>query len=106
MTGDFFQLPPVNKGGEPNFVFEAETWKDAIHKSINLSKVFRQRDESESRILLYRPGDSELMSHLSQAFVKMLNEMRFGTLTAQSIARFESLRTPRRYDDGIEPTSL
>lgn len=40
------------------------------------------------------------------AFVKMLNEMRFGTLTAQSIAKFESLRTPRRYDDGIEPTSL
>jgi hypothetical protein len=47
VTGDFFQLPPVNKGGEPNFVFEAETWKEAIHKSINLTKVFRQRDESE-----------------------------------------------------------
>ncbi|KAI5452107.1 DNA helicase [Naganishia albida] len=85
VTGDFFQLPPVNKGGEPNFVFEAETWKEAIHKSINLTKVFRQRDET---------------------FVRMLNEMRFGTLTAQSIARFESLRTARRYDDGIEPTSL
>lgn len=49
VTGDFFQLPPVNKGGEPNFVFEAETWKEAIHKSINLTKVFRQRDESELR---------------------------------------------------------
>ncbi|GHJ87381.1 hypothetical protein NliqN6_3783 [Naganishia liquefaciens] len=85
VTGDFFQLPPVNKGGEPNFVFEAETWEEAIDKSINLTKVFRQRDET---------------------FVKMLNEMRFGTLTAQSIAKFESLRTPRRYNDGIEPTSL
>lgn len=50
VTGDFFQLPPVNKGGEPNFVFEAETWEEAIHKSINLTKVFRQRDESMWRL--------------------------------------------------------
>jgi ATP-dependent DNA helicase PIF1 len=105
VTGDFFQLPPVNKGGEPNFVFEAETWKEAIHKSINLTKVFRQRDESKLNIHqvdLVILADEPYLS----AFVKMLNEMRFGTLTAQSIARFESLRTARRYDDGIEPTSL
>jgi ATP-dependent DNA helicase PIF1 len=50
VTGDFFQLPPVNKGGEPNFVFEAETWEESIHKSINLTKVFRQRDESTCRL--------------------------------------------------------
>lgn len=36
----------------------------------------------------------------------MLNEMRFGRLSEQSIAKFKSLSRPILYDDGIEPTEL
>lgn len=49
LTGDFFQLPPVTKGGAvPNFVFEAETWDDTIGENLyNLERVFRQKDQSK-----------------------------------------------------------
>lgn len=36
----------------------------------------------------------------------MLNEMRFGQLTAQSVAEFQKLSRPIHYNDGIEPTEL
>lgn len=49
VTGDFFQLPPVTKGGaQPKFCFDAQTWAESISMSVNLTKVFRQKDESES----------------------------------------------------------
>jgi len=47
VTGDFFQLPPVTKGGgQPKFCFEAQTWDETIDLSVNLTKVFRQKDQS------------------------------------------------------------
>ncbi|WWD20773.1 hypothetical protein CI109_105250 [Kwoniella shandongensis] len=86
VTGDFFQLPPVTKGGAaPKFCFEAEMWDETIHMSVNLTKVFRQKD---------------------QRFVDMLNEMRFGRLSPQSIASFKALSRTIIYDDTIEPTEL
>lgn len=36
----------------------------------------------------------------------MLNEMRFGQLSAASIARFRSLSRPIHYEDGMMPTEL
>ncbi|WVN85357.1 uncharacterized protein L203_100502 [Cryptococcus depauperatus CBS 7841] len=86
VTGDFFQLPPVTKTGiAPKFAFEAEMWNETIGVSVNLTKVFRQKD---------------------QHFVDMLNEMRFGRLSPQSIASFKALARPLKFDDGIEPTVL
>ena len=47
VTGDFFQLPPVMKGGNPKFAFEAECWADVVKEhTYNLTKVFRQKDQS------------------------------------------------------------
>ncbi|KAL0252570.1 hypothetical protein I308_101962 [Cryptococcus tetragattii IND107] len=86
VTGDFFQLPPVTKnGGVPKFAFEAEMWDETIHLSVNLTKVFRQKD---------------------QRFVDMLNEMRFGRLSNESVIAFKSLARPLKFNDGIEPTAL
>lgn len=49
VTGDFFQLPPVTKGREePFFAFESEAWKTAIEHTVNLTRVFRQKDNSGS----------------------------------------------------------
>lgn len=46
VTGDFFQLPPVTKGSAtPRFCFEAEMWNETIPTSVNLTKVFRQKDQ-------------------------------------------------------------
>lgn len=48
VTGDFFQLPPVTKGNSmPKFCFEAATWDETVHLSVNLTKVFRQKDQRE-----------------------------------------------------------
>ena len=86
VTGDFFQLPPVAKGNQAvKFAFEAQYWPEIIKKTFNLTKVFRQRD---------------------QQFVDMLNEMRFGRLSEQSIARFRSLSREIRYEDGLGATEL
>ncbi|WVF67909.1 hypothetical protein IAT40_002671 [Kwoniella sp. CBS 6097] len=86
VTGDFFQLPPVTKSGAvPRFCFEAAMWDETINMSVNLTKVFRQKD---------------------QRFVDMLNEMRFGKLTPKSIEAFRSLSRPIDYNDNIEPTEL
>ena len=39
-------------------------------------------------------------------FVDMLNEMRFGRLSEQSIKKFYSLSRPIEYEDGLGPTEL
>jgi hypothetical protein len=44
VTGDFFQLPPVNKGGSAKYAFEAMAWNEAIQATVNLTQVFRQKD--------------------------------------------------------------
>ncbi|KAJ1306990.1 hypothetical protein OPQ81_007970 [Rhizoctonia solani] len=84
VTGDFFQLPPVMKGGQPKFAFEAEKWSECVERTFNLSKVFRQKDPR---------------------FVDMLNEMRFGRLTPSSIRTFYELSRPIP-NDGIDATEL
>lgn len=103
VTGDFFQLPPVTKGGgQPKFSFEAMTWDETIHMSVNLTRVFRQKDQRE-----YYPSVSVVFFlTLSAGFVDMLNEMRFGTLTAASIQAFKKLNRPITYTDNIVATEL
>ena len=55
ITGDFFQLPPVNRGNkQTRFAFEAVAWKQTIKRAIRLTKVFRQKDEGE-HLGLYGP---------------------------------------------------
>ena len=46
VTGDFFQLPPVAKDTAVKFAFEAESWKRSVKHTFNLTKVFRQSDQS------------------------------------------------------------
>ena len=84
-TGDFFQLPPVpDRGKVAKFSFEAVKWPYLDH-TIQLTTVFRQRDEG---------------------FVKMLNQMRTGQLTARTIDAFKLLAREPRYADGLAPTEL
>lgn len=92
--GDFFQLPPVNKGGggftssstNPNtFCFQSSRWRSAIPRCYMMTQVFRQRDPR---------------------FVQVLNEMRMNRLSRESVEIIRSLERPLVFDDGIEPTEL
>jgi ATP-dependent DNA helicase PIF1 len=57
VTGDFFQLPPVNKGGDAmKFAFEADCWHQAIKYTFNLTKVFRQQDQGTLPAFYVNPG--------------------------------------------------
>ncbi|CEP61666.1 DNA helicase PIF1 LALA0_S03e08064g [Lachancea lanzarotensis] len=87
LSGDFFQLPPVNKNNNSatKFAFHAGAWKEAIESTIMLQKVFRQQ------------GDAE--------FVRMLNEMRMGNISTETEADFKKLSRSLPEDD-IIPAEL
>ena len=63
---------------------------------------------SDKRILVrYSLSRSRyLLTSYCTGFINMLNEMRFGTLSEESIARFKSLDKPLDSKDGIEYTEL
>ncbi|CAI2165005.1 15322_t:CDS:10 [Funneliformis geosporum] len=82
ITGDFCQLPPVNK--VLNYCFEAESWNSLNH-AIQLTTVHRQSE---------------------QEFIKMLNEIRFGTMSEKTIETINNLdKAPEYKNDGIDVSS-
>lgn len=90
LTGDFFQLPPVQKrdsqqGEMAVFCFQSEMWRSCIHRTILLTKVFRQQDDD---------------------LVNMLNGIRFGEVTPQLTQTIRQLGRSVTYPDGIAPTEL
>ncbi|GEQ70582.1 hypothetical protein JCM33374_g4260 [Metschnikowia sp. JCM 33374] len=84
--GDFFQLPPVDPEGKGQYCFHSPSWKSAMKHTIVLRKVFRQE------------GDNEL--------IDMLNALREGVFSEESLRLFHSLKRQVHYEDGIEPTEL
>ncbi|KAK5627608.1 hypothetical protein RRF57_003323 [Xylaria bambusicola] len=87
ITGDFFQLPPVPDGGkkEAKFAFDAATWNTSIDHTIGLTQVFRQKDPQ---------------------FAGMLNEMRLGKISDDTVQAFKNLARPLSFDDGLDVTEL
>lgn len=87
ITGDFFQLPPVPDGsnGQAKFAFDAATWNTSIDYTIGLTQVFRQRDPE---------------------FARMLNEMRLGKITEDTVRAFRALERPLTFDDGVDSAEL
>ncbi len=53
LCGDFFQLPPVSRYGEPetHFVYRSEAWRDGNFAVCYLEENFRQTDDSMLSIL-------------------------------------------------------
>ncbi|KAL3423208.1 mitochondrial dna helicase [Phlyctema vagabunda] len=89
ITGDFFQLPPVpdydKKERGAKFAFDANTWATAIHHTIGLTEVFRQKDP---------------------VFANMLNEMRLGKISDATIETFKKLSRPIAFEDSLDATEL
>ncbi|KAA8900265.1 hypothetical protein TRICI_006227 [Trichomonascus ciferrii] len=86
LTGDFFQLPPVpEKDRVAKFAFEAETWSTVVLETYQLCKVFRQKDNTFSTIL---------------------NEMRLGCITPETVRTFQERSRPLTGTGEIEATEL
>uniref|UniRef100_A0A6C0KRG7 Ribonuclease H n=1 Tax=viral metagenome TaxID=1070528 RepID=A0A6C0KRG7_9ZZZZ len=85
LVGDFYQLPPVNKGDDPiQFAFESEVWKD-IPCCIELTQIQRQKDER---------------------FQRILKEARTGSLSKESCEVLRSLEGRDWKSNPIRPTLL
>ncbi|CAN0109584.1 unnamed protein product [Pylaiella littoralis] len=95
LSGDFFQLPPVSRRGEPekNLCFEAKSWKACVEETVELKLVFRQRDNK---------------------FVKLLSKVRWGKCTPEVLAELRGCSVTsstveegsQGVGDGIEKTQL
>lgn len=86
LCGDFFQLPPIARVGEPNaqFAYEAKVWKEASFKICYLEEQHRQTDRD---------------------FLKVLNEIRGNRLSEEGMKHLKS-RSGKNTNIEIEPTLL
>ena len=50
-SGDFFQLPPIERNGEARFIVESNGWKNMEMKTCYLEGQFRHRDQKLSNLL-------------------------------------------------------
>jgi len=83
-VGDFLQLPPVMKGGV-KFAFESPVWWEIIKGTIQLKRIFRQKDP---------------------VFQTILDEARVGELSPTSLATLKT-RCDLSWDhEPIQPTLL
>ena len=73
LCGDFFQLPPVSRYGEPDpkFVYHSTAWKEGDFKVCYLEEQFRQHDDVSIRVLNDIRGsrvDEGTMTHIRTRF--------------------------------------
>jgi ATP-dependent DNA helicase PIF1 len=85
-TGDFGQLPPVQKNRPtPRFLFEDPLWSQLVNETVVLSRVYRQKDKS---------------------FVDLLTRLRNNTVTNEDVARIRATVNNDLGDGTIKPTVL
>ncbi|EGX90812.1 DNA repair and recombination protein pif1 [Cordyceps militaris CM01] len=90
VDGDLFdklsQIGRTIRNNAPvKFAFDAATWTTSIDHTIGLNQVFRQRDPE---------------------FARMLNEMRLGKITDETVRAFKALERPLKFDDGVDSAEL
>lgn len=85
LCGDFFQLPPVTKAGDPEtrFVYQSDAWKEGMFTVCYLSEQHRHKD-------------SEVLS--------ILNEIRRGDVSDDAREKLKSRHKKKAAH--IEPTRL
>jgi len=85
LCGDFFQLPPVSRMGEPetHFVYKASSWASADFTVCYLTEQFRQKDD---------------------VTIGILNDIRGGEVSDETREHLKSRYQVRTLD--IEPTRL
>jgi ATP-dependent DNA helicase PIF1 len=81
LVGDFFQLPPVSRGGSSEFAFEHPSWKEFRLATCVLEGQFRQ-------------GDDPLLD--------VLGEIRNGDVSEYSLKLLSSRKVPVTTEDHTE----
>lgn len=91
LCGDFFQLPPVAKEGEPppRFAYHASAWKNANVKVCYLHEQFRQ-------------GDREFLRVLNAIRNATVDEMTVSRLRMQQSRTLPSGRCTKLYSHNID----
>jgi len=79
VSGDFFQLPPVNRDKLKNYCFNSGAWKNINMKTCYLQKIYRQQ------------GDEE--------FIGILNNIRKNSVTESQRRRLDGLSENKKYYD-------
>ncbi len=79
LCGDFFQLPPINRGGsrQGSFITSSQAWQDGMFEVCYLQKQYRQADD--------------------QDYTDILNGIRAGVLTRRQLDALSSRATA--FDD-------
>lgn len=87
LSGDFLQLPPVSKYGQPKkkFAFQSNVWKECIDMTMLLTKIKRQSDS---------------------VFIKLLEEIRFGKCSEKTKEILNKHKNKTFKDKDILPTKL
>ena len=84
-VGDFYQLPPVSKGGsEAVFAFESQAWAETIQCIMQLTIIQRQKDP---------------------IFQQILMEARIGKFTKESCRILDACKRPWQ-ENKIKPTLI
>ena len=66
LVGDFFQLPPISRGGEVRFAYESPVWRDLNLITCYLTEQYRQDDAEFLDVLsAIRSGEVEMLHHES-----------------------------------------
>jgi ATP-dependent exoDNAse (exonuclease V) alpha subunit len=64
LVGDFFQLPPVSRGGEVQFAYESPVWRDLNPITCYLTEQYRQDDTDFLAVLsAIRSGSVETLHY-------------------------------------------
>lgn len=87
LSGDFLQLPPVQRNGEAakTFCFESQSWNSCVRTSFYLKRVMRQNESS---------------------FIKCLEKIRRGKCDDEVMDILKSSTSHRVDKDGIRATRL
>ncbi len=87
LSGDFFQLPPVQRGvpaGEEEFADSSRAWREADIRTCYITEQYRQQEDPITGIL---------------------NDVRDGSVTSKSLKLLEG-RLGAKHEDGTEPIRL
>ncbi|XP_063452784.1 ATP-dependent DNA helicase PIF1 isoform X4 [Pan paniscus] len=86
ICGDFLQLPPVTKGSQPpRFCFQSKSWKRCVPVTLELTKVWRQAD---------------------QTFISLLQAVRLGRCSDEVTRQLQATASHKVGRDGIVATRL
>jgi hypothetical protein len=98
LVGDFFQLPPVSRGGDSVYAFEHPSWRTYRLAICKLSTQYRQvgtNSQVESQ-------NEEVHTGSENALLKILNEIRAGSISTQSMQVLRSRNIPVDTTDHTE----